>query len=458
MHTMKQTAPLLRSTGLLPRGTWQALLSWSYLLLFTLIVASTARAADFSVREHGATGDGTTLDTAALQRAIEACGKAGGGRVVFPPGKYLSGTLHMRSGVELHLEKDARLIGTTNLAAYAGFSPESKKLDLPTSRQDRALIIGEQVKGIAFTGEGVIDGNKVFDQQGEEKMRGPHTILLGHCEGVTLRCLTIHESANYAFLIYGCDKVRVEDATFEGGWDGVHFRGWPEKWNHDLRLTGCRFFTGDDSIAGNYVEDAGIERCVINSSCNGVRLIGPARRLTFTHCEFFGPGHFPHRTSDRTNMLAALCLQPSAWGKEEGPMEDVSARDCTMRDVACAFHIVTKPGNTAQRLTFERIKATGIYRAAASVESWAERTFRDVVFRDVSLEYTGGGTAEDAAKPVHPPGFDARKLPAWGFYHRNTEDILLDRVTLTLRAPDARPALRSDDAPAPRLIEFSAPK
>ena len=69
------------------------------MLLTTLIVAGTAHAADFSVREHGATGDGTTLDTAALQRAIEACGKAGGGRVVFPPGKYLSGTLYMRTGV-----------------------------------------------------------------------------------------------------------------------------------------------------------------------------------------------------------------------------------------------------------------------------------------------------------------------------------------------------------------------
>ena len=56
--------------------------------------------------------------------------------------------------------------------------------------------------------------------------------------------------------------------------------------------------------------------------------------------------------------------------------------------------------------------------------------------------------AADAAKPVRAPGF----------YHRNTDDILLERVTVTLRAPDARPALRTDDASAPRLIEFSAPK
>ena len=129
-----------------------------------------------------------------------------------------------------------------------------------------------------------------------------------------------------------------------------------------------------------------------------------------------------------------------------------------MRDVSCALHLTTKPGNTAQRLTFERIKATGIYRAAASVESRGERTFRDVVFRDVTLEYTGGGTAEDAALPIRPPGVDARKLPAWGFYHRNTEGIAIERVKLTLRAPDARPALRTDDATAPRLSKFSAPK
>ena len=64
-------------------------------------------------------------------------------------------------------------------------------------------------------------------------------------------------------------------------------------------------YTGDDCIAGHYIEDAVIENCLINSSCNGVRLIGPARRLTFAHCEFFGPGRFEHRTSrdlHRTNM------------------------------------------------------------------------------------------------------------------------------------------------------------
>lgn len=180
------------------------------------------------------------------------------------------------------------------------------------------LLVGENLRDVAFTGQGVIDGNQVFDPQGEEKMRGPHTILLGRGRAVTLRDVTIHKSGNYAFLFFYGQQVWVENAVFEGGWDGVYFCGLPTAWNRDVRVTDCRFFTGDDSIAGEYIEDAVVENSTINSSCNGVRLIGPARRLSFAKCEFYGPGKFEHRTSQRTNMLAGLCLQPSAWDKQPG--------------------------------------------------------------------------------------------------------------------------------------------
>jgi polygalacturonase len=390
-----------------------------------IAAAGVGEAAEFPVTRFGVVADDEAPDTAAIQAAIDACGQAGGGRVLFPPGTCLSGTLRLRSGVELHLPQGARLAGVKNLDAYAGFQALEGEPRLPQSRWHRGLIVGENLHDIALTGTGVIDGNQVFDPQGEEKMRGPHTVLLGHCRGVTLRDLTIRDSANYAFFFLHSQQVRVENAVFEGGWDGVHFRGSSAAWNRDVRITGCRFFTGDDSIAGHYVEDGVVEDCVINSSCNGVRLIGPARRLSFSKCEFYGPGKFEHRTSGRTNMLAALCLQPSAWGPQAGPLEDVSARDLTMRDVSCAFHVVVRPGNTARGLTLERVKATGVYRAAASVESWGEPTFADVVFRDVQIEYTGGGSADDATLPVRQPGVDARKLPAWGFFVRGAQAMIV---------------------------------
>jgi hypothetical protein len=426
--------------------------------LVSIATAAPLPAADFPVTQFGAIANDDTPDTAAIQAAIDTCGAAGGGRVLFPIGTCLSGTVRLRSGVELSLPEGARLTGVKDLAAYAGFLAAEGTPTLPQNRWHRGLIVGENLHDIAFTGKGVIDGNQVFDPQGEEKMRGPHTVLLGHCRGVTLRKVTIRDSANYAFFFLHSQQVRIENTVFEGGWDGVHFRGSPAAWNRDVRITGCRFFTGDDSIAGHFIEDAVVEDCVINSSCNGVRLIGPARRLSFAKCEFYGPGKFEHRTSRRTNMLAALCLQPSAWGKQPGPLEDVSARDLTMRDVSCPFHVVVRPGNTARGLTFERVQASGVYRAAASVESWGEPTFADVVFRDVQIEYTGGGTADDAKLAVRQPGVDARKLPAWGFFVRGVHDLTLQRVSLELREPDRRPVLVADGVERLRLQEFRYPE
>ncbi|MFO7901946.1 MAG: glycoside hydrolase family 28 protein [Planctomycetota bacterium] len=152
----------------------------------------------FVVTELGAQGDGIANDTKALQTAINACAKAGGGRVVVPAGKYLMGAIRLRSNVELHLAEEARLVGVDDLDAYLGFESG----DWGKGRWNRALIIGEGLRNIAITGEGTIDGNQVFDPKGEAGMRGPHTVLLSDCENVTLKDVTIRDSANYAFFFY----------------------------------------------------------------------------------------------------------------------------------------------------------------------------------------------------------------------------------------------------------------
>lgn len=417
----------------------------------------------FNVRELGAKADGASDDTDAIQRAIDACGDAGGGRVLFPEGRYLSGSLRLHSGVEIHLEAGARLVGTKDLDAYQGFESG----DWGKSRWHRGLIVGERLKNIAITGEGVIDGNQVFDPKGEEKMRGPHTILLSDCHDVTLEGVTIRDSANYAFFFYASTMVRVSNATFEGGWDGVHFRGSMERWNRDVRITGCRFYTGDDSIAGHYIQDGAVEDCVINSSCNGVRVIGPARGLSFTRCKFFGPGKFEHRTSEelhRTNMLAGLILQPSAWGPAPGPLEDVHVSDVTMENVACALHVSIREGNTADRLTFERLKASGVYSSAVSLESWAEQPIGEVTLRDMQVEYTPDavidprlGKPPSLQDPIRQPGVGVwnRKLPVWGAYGRHIRTLQIDNLKLsTTDAQDARPVILTDDVPELKLEDL----
>lgn len=393
----------------------------------------------FNVRDHGAAGDGQALDTGAVQRALDACGEAGGGRVLLSPGTYLCATLHLRSGVELHLEEGAVLLGTPDKDAYLGPRGEG-------NRWLHALILGEDVQGVAFRGRGVIHGNNVRDPRGEEGMRGPHTILLRGCRDVRLEDITIRHSANYAFLFYACEQVRVEAVTFEGGWDGVHFRDLDGKWNRDVRISGCRFYTGDDSIAGACIEDAVIENCLINSSCNGVRLIGPARRWSMSNCRFFGPGLYPHITQGRHNMLAGLLLHPSAWDPWPGPLEEVRFHDIEMENVQAAFHITLLPGNTGEAIAIERLKATlcGAGQTASSVESWGEEPFGQVSLRDIEIVADGGGGEEAARLPIEMPGKGVRRLPAWGFYARRVASLSMERVRLAARAPDARRALLLD--------------
>ncbi len=395
----------------------------------------------FCVRDFGAAGDGKTLDTAAINKAIDACAAAGGGTVLLPPGKYLSGTVHLKSNVTLQLAEGARLVGTDDLDAYQHFQPPPQMPEAKWTRWHRALVLADAVENVAIVGPGVIDGNKVFDPKGEERMRGPHTILLGNCRHVTIEDLLIVDSANYAILFECTDDVIIRRVKIAGGWDGVHFRGWKQRPCRNVTISDCQMATGDDCIAGRYWENVTITGCSLNSSCNCIRLIGPARKLTIDNCRLWGPGLHPHRTSKRHSTLAGLNLQPGAWDRTEGHLDEVTLKNLTMENVATPFHFVLKPGNTAAKIEVSNVRATGVYRAASSVESWAEEPFGEVNFRNVTIQYHGGGTAEQARTPVKAPGVDARPLPAWGFYLRNVNVLRLENVELETIKPDARPML-----------------
>jgi hypothetical protein len=417
-------------------------------LLLSLLLAPCAVAATFNVRDHGAAGDGKTVDTAALNKAVEACAAAGGGEVQFPPGKYLTSTIHLKSNVTLLLDDGAEVVGAPDPEQYQHFTPPGQTPLASRLKWHRALVLGEGVENVGIVGRGVINGNKVFDPTGEERMRGPHAVLIGNSKDVTIRDVSIVDAANYAVMLEFTSHVEVRGVKVVGGWDGIHFRGWKDNPCRDVSITDCRFFTGDDCIAGWYWEDTLIANCVINSSCNGIRLIGPAKNLIVHDCLFYGPGKAEHRTSrerHRTNMLAGLCLQPGAWDRTEGLLDGVHVSNLTMHDVTTPLHFAVKEGNTVGRVTVDGLKATGAYRAAMSVEGWAAEPIGRVSLRNVDVEFTGGGTEQQAAAQVKSPGVDARPLPAWGLYARNVKRLDLENVRLGVEQDDQRPAILAED-------------
>jgi len=418
-------------------------------LFCTAQALGTARAAErarhtFDIRDYGAVGDGVTLDTPAINRALEECSRQGGGQVLFPPGRYLSGTVHLHSHVAIYLEAGATLVGTTNLDQYQpptvpDFMPEAR-----WGKWHRGLIVGDNVEDVTIAGPGTVDGHKVYDPTGEERMRGPHTITFANCRRFTLRDFSIVDSANYAVFFQVSDDVDIRNLKITGGWDGVHFRGGPNRWCRNVNIVDCQFYTGDDSIAGRYFDNVVISGCVVNSSCNGIRIIGPTTHLIVNDCLFYGPGQQPHRSSARHNMLSGIILQPGAWDRTEGPLDDVLLANNTMHDVASPVTIWTKPGNRAGRITIAGLNATHVYRSAMSVESWGDTPITNLVVRNANIEYTGGGTAEQGRQPVKGPGVDARPLPAWALYARNVEHVTLEDVRFSVEQDDFRPLILAD--------------
>jgi polygalacturonase len=304
-------------------------------------------------------------------------------------------------------------------------------------------MLGVGVTDVSISGEGTIDGDHVFDPDGEEKMRGPHTILFGESRNLTIAGITITHAANYAFLAFDIENATFHNLTFLEGWDGIHIRG-----GRNMLVRNCTFYTGDDAIAGGYWENMEITDCHINSACNGIRMIMPASRLTIANCSFEGPGRFTHRTSrerKRNNMLSGILLQPGGWGAAPGKMEDIHIHDISMKNLDTPLMFVLNAGNEADHIVVERMEASAINKSACSVESWKGGSFGTLVFRDVVIEYRGQDTPGLSDLAVGQPHVDSRELPCWGWFARNVKQLVFENVELKYTGAEVRPAFRFDN-------------
>src|SRR4051812_44304313 len=248
-----------------------------------------------NVRDFGARGDGVSMDTQAINRAVEKCASGGGGTVYLPAGTYLSGTVRLRDNITLWLDSGATLRGTPDLSQYQTAVDGQVWYD--------ALVLAKGVHNVAIAGRGVIDGNKVRNPKGEERMRGPHAVLLYNVRDASVRDVFIQDAGNYALIVRSTERLNVDGITIRGGWDGINM--------HDARgvtIANCRISTGDDSLAGAYWENVTVSNCVLNSSANAIRTGG--RNVLFTNLVIFGPGEFPAGTSQRHRLEAGFQILP----------------------------------------------------------------------------------------------------------------------------------------------------
>lgn len=192
-----------------------------------------------NVRDFGAVGDGRAKDTAAIQKAIDAADRSGGGTVVVPPGRYLSGTIHLKSNITLHLEGGAAILASGDNADFDAYEPLTFKSvsDSETTYFRYALIAAEDVHHVAITGQGIIDGNRT-------KRGGPKTIALKRTSHVTIRDVTVMNSPNYSISMLGCDWVVIDGITILNGYsDGID----PDS-SRNVRISNAYIDCYDDAI------------------------------------------------------------------------------------------------------------------------------------------------------------------------------------------------------------------
>jgi len=230
-----------------------------YFTAFSLVTRAAGPSPFFDVLDYGARNDGSTLCTEAIQKAVDACSAAGGGMVYVPAGKYLSGAIFLKSNVTLNISEGATLLASKNFEHFPPFKPGW----LIKSDDTRAssLITGQDLKNVAVTGRGTLDGqgNPWWEalrkdknaKEGQPKILTygrPKVINLYRCSNVRIEDVTIVDSPSWTVHLVGCDNVVVDGISIINPEDGPNTDGVNPESCRNVRISNCFFDTGDDCI------------------------------------------------------------------------------------------------------------------------------------------------------------------------------------------------------------------
>jgi len=406
----------------------------------------------FNVRDYGVAGDGRQLNTKALQKAVDACAAAGGGVVYFPPGRYLTGTIYLKSNVTLHLETGAVLLGSKNLQDYPATVPAFPSYT--DNYTEKSLIYGEKVENVAIEGRGVLDGQGAAFK-GPYKVR-PYLIRVVSSKNVAVTGVTIQDSPMWVQHYLDCDNVAIRGITVSSRCnqnnDGIDIDS-----SSRVRISDCDISSGDDAIvlkstSARPCRDVVITNCVLSTACNALKMgtesNGGFENIAISNCSIYD------------TRLAGIALEIV----DGGLLDRVNISNITMNNVSCPIFVrlgnrarpfkegMEKPGiGRLRNVLISNVQASGANKVGCSITGSPGRPVENITLDHILIEFTGGGTLEDARSqvPENPDKYPEYSmfgvLPAYGFYCRHARNITFDHVETSVARPDQRPALVSED-------------
>jgi polygalacturonase len=453
------------------------------------------------VRSFGAAGDGITLDTAAVNRAIAAAARAGGGVVRFPRGTYACHSIRLRSGVTLALER-----GATILAAPPGGydaaepNPWEQYQDFGHNHFHNSLIWGEGLHDVAILGPGLIWGKGLCrDTIAINGMpsaltpgSGNKAIALKNCVNVTLRDFSVLEGGHFAILATGVDDLVIDKLSIDTNRDGIDI-----DCCRRVRIRDCRVNSPhDDSIclkssfALGYpraTEEVVVSDCYVTGGYRiGALLDGSyerlpggekwveARQCMMGRIKLGSESNGGFRNIRIENCICELCLGLAFEAVDGGDLENVLVRGVTMRDIRGAPIFLRLgarlrgPRGTAvgalRGIAIDGLTSRGPDTMPAIVSGIPGHRIAAIALRDVALVHEGGGSTRLAglvppeAEPAYPEIDMFGALPAQGLFARHVRGLELSRVAFASLRPDPRPIVWLNDVTGTRFSKLRLPE
>lgn len=261
----------------------------------------------YDICDYGACSDGKTLNTAAIQKAIDACHQAKGGSVICGPGTFLTGTLELKSNVDLHLAAGCCLKGSSSLEDYPPFIAEGFHTERSPEKSSISLIRAIHAENFSITGTGTIDGAGLafYDtSRPDGKLDKPDTPrprigMFYQCRSLLIQDVKLVDSACWTLWLMQCQEAKIHRIAISGNRRMRNMDGVDVDSCRNVTISDCRFDTEDDCVAVRAMqqlydapavcEDISVTHCVMNSSCQGVRVGCPGdgiiRNCTFSNLE-----------------------------------------------------------------------------------------------------------------------------------------------------------------------------
>jgi polygalacturonase len=444
--------------------------------LFTaplLLISVYSRSQSLDITRFGAKEGSNLNNAAAIQKAIDKCAVKGG-VVLIPPGKYYTGTIHLKSNVTLSLMKGAELIGTPNLRDYPEntISVKTRPPHQPQwpSMPSRALIYADAAEHISIIGEGTINGNgkaREFKTQDDDPRR-PKLLMFVGCRDVNIRDIHLINSAFWMQHYFACDGVKISGiSVYNHGNlnnDGIDID------SRNVTVSDCSFDCDDDGIClksdgFDLVENISITNCLVGSNCNliktGTASYAGFKNIVISNCVLKKASVSVMGKKNRQANLKADSISSEAGialeAVDGGLMDQIVINNISMVGVQTPIFI--KLGNRKYdpakvgNIIISNVTATSNSLIPSSITGIPGFDVENVTLRDILITCSGGGTAQDAAMqsiPENKVGYPSNnmfgnRLPAYGFFIRHAKNIELHNVKINLLSPDARPEIYQAD-------------